>query len=412
MNTEEGIISEQTRAFAWTHRHDDVRRLALTTRQEGLDLTAALTQIEGRRKAMEKIPSWADREDIVFPPQLSMEQCSSELTALYKLHLVRSLSSAAGEELEDFTDLTGGLGIDCAFIAKAFGKATYVERQAHLCALARHNFKVLGLTHTEVCREDAETHLNAMPNCQWIYLDPARRSNAGGKVAAIRDCEPNLLEMRERLMEKAARVLVKLSPMLDIRKAVEELQHVSEVHVVAVDNECKELLFILEKTAGDKPLSVTCADLSLRRQEPRLFTFCEQDEKMPCRLASDLRSYLYEPNASLLKAGAYKSVANRWNLEKLHPNSHLYTADTLQADFHGRIFEVEACSSFGKKDLKALLQGIDKANLTVRNFPQSVSDLRKRLKLKEGGEHYFFATTLHDGKKVLVRCKPVKIGQQ
>lgn len=394
-------IDKQTLAFILAHREEDVRALALKyAKTPNIDLTLALTQIEGWQKACEKLPTWAKTEGILYPPLLSMEQCSSELTAQYKRQIIETSS----DKHASFTDLTGGFGIDFSFLAPLFQQATYVERQATLCDLATTNFQTLGLKHVNICHADTRDYLPQMPKTDWVFLDPARRSHSGGKVFAIQDCEPNLLEIKEQLLENADHILVKLSPMLDIHQALKELPEVNEVHVVSVDNECKELLLVMHKTAVVQEPVIVAVQLFSNGADPQLFRFMCEEEQEECRYASEVSDYLYEPNAALLKAGAFRSVARHWKLEKLHPNSHLYTSSHHQPTFPGRVFHVEGYARFNKAELKALLQGIEKANLTVRNFPQSVAELRKKLKLKEGGETYLFATTLQNDSKVLIKC--------
>ena len=275
-----------------------------------------------------------------------------------------------------------------------------MERQSELCDLARHNFPLLGLD-IEVHHQDGVSFLQQMQPVDCIYLDPARRDGHGGKTVAISDCEPDLCQLEELLVSKARTVLVKLSPMLDLSLALKELHYVREVHIVSVQSECKELLLLLSKDALVPEVPVHCTQL-LAGGEQRHYIFTqEQERSADCPLAASVGAYLYEPNASILKAGAYRSLTQAYPVKKLHICSHLYTSDSLVADFPGRTFNVVAVAGFGKKDLKVLLGGLEKANLTIRNFPSSVADLRKRLKLKEGGDDYLFATTLANGEKVL-----------
>ena len=401
------VINEHTRDFIKQHLTDDVRALALKVKpQEEIDLPFALTQIEGWQKAKDKLPSWAANEDILYPPHLSLEQCSSELTALYKQQIVMESNTRQ----DTFADLTGGFGIDCAFIGKLFKKAYYVERQELLCQLAKNNFLVRNLKNIDICHTDAKDFLLQTSHLDWLFIDPARRNLSGGKVVALEDCEPNILELKELLLEKADKVMAKLSPMLDIKKALSALGNtVEQVYVVSVDNECKEILLVMSKNAQHYEHLLTAANLSSKGDPPQLFSFHLGEEEKSCNFTTTLQTYLYEPNASILKAGAFKSIASRFHLAKLHPNSHLYTSDTLHSDFPGRIFLIEDYSSFNKKELAQLLDGIDKGNLTVRNFPQDVAILRKKLKLKEGGSIYLFATTLNDGKRILIKCGKVVV---
>ena len=391
----------ETRDFIRSHRKDDVHVLALQAgKYPQVDMQEAVIQIAGWQIAEKKIPSWASTEGIRYPQHLSMEQCSSEITARYKASLV---------EGDAFADLTGGFGVDCSFIARRFLHAHYVERQETLCGLASHNFALLGLGHIEVHHADGIVYLQQMAPVDCLYLDPARRDSQGGKTVAISDCEPDVSELESLLVEKGKRVMIKLSPMLDIALAMQELKHISQVHIVAVNNECKELIILLEKQRegcseyASKEVVISCEQI-VNNLLTKPFSFTLEEERNAfCEYADRLGKYLYEPGAALLKAGPYRLLASRYGVKKLHPNSHLYTSDTL-VDFPGRSFQIEAVSGFGKKELKAFLQGIGKANLTVRNFPSSVAELRKKLKMKEGGDIYLFATTLKEGEKVLIKC--------
>ena len=385
-------MNETTRQFIREHLNDDVPTLALKKAPVGTDFSLALRQIEARQLLQKKVPSWSQNDDLLFPARLSIEQCSSEATASYKADLLYG---------DTFADLTGGLGIDTFFIAQHFAQADYVERQSELCELARHNFKVLG-TNIEVHNATAEEYLNQCSPVDSLYLDPARRDAYGRKTVGICDCTPDVAQLQDLLLQKAQRVMVKLSPMLDISKALEELRCVSEIHVVAVNNECKELVFIMERGFSGSP-TLHCANL-LTAQPTLSFSF-GQERDCPLHLADEPLRYLYEPNAAVMKAGAYKWVSERFGVLQLHKNSHLYTSETLVPDFAGRIFEVEAWADYNKKVKSTLLVGVDKANLAVRNFPLSVEELRKALKITEGGEVYLFATTLRDGRKVMIRTR-------
>lgn len=385
-------MNETTRQFIREHLNDDVPTLALKKAPVGIDFSLALRQIEARQLLQKKVPSWSRNDDLLFPVRLSIEQCSSEATARYKAGLLQG---------DSFADLTGGLGIDTFFIAQQFTKADYVERQSELCELARHNYEVLG-ANIEVHNATAEEYLNHCSSVDCLYLDPARRDVYGRKLVGIGDCTPNVAELQNLLLQKARRVMIKLSPMLDISKALEELHCVSDVHVVAVNNECKELIFILERDYLGSPV-LHCANLSTSQPTLR-FTF-EQEHDCPLRLADEPQHYLYEPNAAVMKTGAYKWVSECFGVLKLHKNSHLYTSETLVHNFAGRIFEVEDWADYNKKVKSTLLAGVDKANLAVRNFPLSVDELRKALKITEGGEVYLFATTLRDGRKVMIKTR-------
>ena len=393
-------LSAETIAFIEEHARADVRSLALQAKKyPGVDMAMAVVQIAGRQIAEAKIPSWYQVEGLLYPKHLSMEQCSSEATALYKMGLV---------EGETFADLTGGFGIDCSFLSRKFMQADYVERQAELCELAGHNFPLLGL-NIGVHNEDGVDYLKRMQPVDCLYLDPARRDGHGGKTVAISDCEPDVSALEDLLVEKAGTVMVKLSPMLDLSLALKSLMHVREVHIVSVNNECKELLLLLQKGAVSSDIKIHCEHIvNSCEHQHYAFTLLEEHTS-ECPLADAVGAYLYEPNASILKAGAYRSLTQAYPVEKLHASSHLYTSAHFIENFPGRRFKVEAVSGFGKKELKEFMQGMEKANLTIRNFPSSVAELRKRLKLKEGGEDYLFATTLADESKVLVKCRKVPL---
>jgi 16S rRNA G966 N2-methylase RsmD len=395
-------LTIETIRFIEENLRADVRSLALQAKKyPQVDMAMAVVQIAGKQIAEAKVPTWYRTEGLLYPKHLSMEQCSSEATAIYKTGLV---------EGETFADLTGGFGIDCSFLSRKFKKADYVERQAELCELAKHNFPLLGL-NIDVHNEDGVEYLKRMQPVDCLFLDPARRDGHGGKTVAISDCEPDVSALEELLVEKARKVVVKLSPMLDLSLALKDLKHVCEVHIVSTDNECKELLLILQKETASTEVSIHCINSlgalnGYRIYQEYAFTQ-EQERTSDCPLTHEVEAYLYEPNASIMKAGAYRSLTQAYPVKKLHPSSHLYVSPHFIEDFPGRKFQVEAVSGFGKKELKTFLQGMEKANLTIRNFPSSVAELRKRLKLKEGGEDYLFATTLADDSKVLVKCKKV-----
>jgi len=389
-------ISPETLRFIEDNSRADVRSLALQAKKyPQVDMAMAVVQIAGRQIAEAKVPSWHRFDGLLYPKHLSMEQCSSEVTALYKASLV---------EGRTFADLTGGFGIDCSFLSRKFKKADYVERQAELCELASHNFPLLGLD-IDVHNEDGVAYLKRMQPVDCLFLDPARRDGHGGKTVAISDCEPDVSALEELLVEKAEVVMVKLSPMLDLSLALKTLKYVREAHIVSVNNECKELLLILQKNSVSSEVVIHCEHIVNSIEHQHFVFIQEQERTSDCPLTSQVGTYLYEPNASILKAGAYRSLTQDYPVKKLHPSSHLYTSPQLIDDFPGRRFWVEAIGGFGKKELKSFLLGIEKANLTIRNFPSSVAELRKRLKLKEGGEDYIFATTLADESKVLIRCK-------
>ena len=303
-------ISPETQLFIREHSSDDVRTLALQAKKyPDINMPTAITQIAGRQVAAEKIPSWREIEEIWYPKHLSLEQCSSEITARYKARLFQG---------DSLTDLTGGFGIDCSFLATGFKSATYVERQEELCEIAAHNFPILNLNHINVRNEDGVAYLQTMSPVDCIFLDPARRNEHGGKTVSIADCEPNVAELEDLLLSKASRIMIKLSPMLDLSLALKELKHTQEVHILSVNNECKELLILLGQTSPAE-ITIHCVNLFTKgTQEEQHFVFTrEQEQRSQCTYTDSLGDYLYEPNASLLKAGAFRSIAAAYPVRKL-----------------------------------------------------------------------------------------------
>lgn len=490
------IMNQATLDFIRQHQDDDVRQLAfLGSKYPEVDMSFALDQIRGRKMARVKLPRWASIDGIIYPPHISMEQCSSEQTALYKAELAARLlglspsSSENGEEKEKesenasnlhlseicefagkgavdsefakneatckkqqilteskenvnetkeepyegdfseetgFVDLTGGFGVDFSYIASRLGvKSMYVERQAHLCEAAKENFGRLGLKNAIVKNGDgievlhsfaskkeaaasdslgitedqSQSLLKTNLGLKLIFIDPARRDDAGNKVVSLKDCTPDVTLLHEEMLSKADYIIIKLSPMLDWHRAVSELNCVQEVHIISVNNECKELLLVLSaRNMGN--LRIYCVN------DAQSFVCEESDmESSSVKIAPftlEEMLYLYEPNASLMKAGCFGVLSERYDARMLSKNSHLFVSREPIAVFPGRSFRIIAVSSFNKKELKRHLSGITKANIATRNFPLSVAELRKRLKLKDGGETYIFATTLSDESHVLV----------
>lgn len=400
--------------FIRLHESDDVRQLALKAHNvKGIDLTYCLDQIAGRQTARAKLPSWAAVGEIVYPPHISLEQCSSEQTARYKKTILDRLTEANNTLSLNhslFIDLTGGMGVDFSFMSQGFRSAVYVERQEHLCEYASHNFRSLNLYNFQVKSEDAEDYLDECPKADVIYLDPARRDSNGAKTFAISDCTPNLLSLLPHLLAKARIVMVKLSPMLDWRKAVADIGagHVMEVHIVSVDNECKELLILLSSAASQVHPSLYCINLvgsivSSLIAPLASSSHCPKFLGAQCKASS---SFLYEPNASIMKAGCFDYLQMQYEgLMKIAPNSHLFVSSHLVESFLGRAFRIEAVTTMNKQELKQVMKDIDQANITVRNFPLTVAELRKRLKVKDGGDVYIFATTDADNRHLMYICR-------
>lgn len=432
-------MNQATQDFICQHQDDDVRQLAfLGSKYPEVDMPFALDQIRGRKMARVKLPRWASLEGIIYPPHISMEQCSSESTALYKAELAARLlglpASSSGTEMKaeneiEFVDLTGGFGVDFSYIAARLGvKSMYVERQTHLCEAAKENFGRLGLKNAIVKNGDGIEVLHSFHpkkkdaasaddslgitydqprsllktnlGLKIIFIDPARRDDAGNKVVSLKDCTPDVTVLQEEMLSKADYVIIKLSPMLDWHRAISELSHVREVHIISVNNECKELLLVLSVRNMGENLRIYCIN------DAQSFVCDELDmESSQVKIAPSTleeMQYLYEPNASLMKAGCFGVLSGRYDARMLSKNSHLFVSQAPIEAFPGRSFRIIAVSSFNKKELKRHLSGITKANIATRNFPLSVAELRKRLKLKDGGETYIFATTLSDESHVLV----------
>ena len=492
-------INQATIDFIRQHQDEDVRQLAfLGSKYPEVNMPFALDQIRGRKMAHVKLPRWASIEGIIYPPHISMEQCSSEQTALYKAELAArllglSVSSSENEkecdkasnshfskicefasegavdsefaknedtckkqqiltecdkyvnksegepneedfsEEIEFVDLTGGFGVDFSYIASRLGvKSMYVERQAHLCEVAKENFERLGLKNVSVkngdgievlhsfhskknaasdtlgiTEEQSQSLLKTNFGLKLIFIDPARRDDAGNKVVSLKDCTPDVTVLQEEMLSKADYVIIKLSPMLDWHRAISELSHVREVHIISVNNECKELLLVLSARNMGENLRIYCTN------DAQSFVCDELDmESSQVKIAPSTleeMQYLYEPNASLMKAGCFGVLSGRYDARMLSKNSHLFVSQAPIEAFPGRSFRIIAVSSFNKKELKRHLAGITKANIATRNFPLSVAELRKRLKLKDGGETYIFATTLSNDSHVLVITEKNKL---
>lgn len=406
-------MNDSTIDFARQHRDEDPRTLALRAKvPEGVNLMEALQQIAGWQTARHKLPTWAECDGIIYPPHLSMEQCSSEQTARYKAGVVqRMLGKAATEGV--MYDLTGGFGVDFSFFAPLFHKAVYVEQQEHLVDVARHNFSVLNINNVETLCGNAVETLHSIDHAALIYLDPARRDSNGGRTYALSDCTPDILTMKEELFSKADMVMVKLSPMLDWRAVVQQLSNVQELHIVSVKNECKELLAViaplLSPPQGEDNPRIYCVNDDQQFIYHPSPTTHDGDKRgwgsNTSPYGGDKRGALLVPNSSIMKAGCFLEIAHHYGVSPLSDNSHLFTSDHFIEGFPGRQFQIEAISSMNKRELRSTFAGIQQANVAVRNFPITAEQLRQRLHLRDGGEHYVFATTDNSGQHVLFLCK-------
>ena len=435
-----------TAEFIQEYREKDTRQLALqSARFPDVDMPYALDQIKGWQTARLKLPTWAACDGIVYPPHLSMEQCSSEPTAQYKLNLAMEWarrvesSELRVESSSSMTDLTGGFGVDFSFTSCAFASATYVERNEQLCRMVEHNLPLLGIDNAKVVCADAVDYLSTLDMQTMIFLDPARRDQHGAKTVMLADCTPDVVQLLPQLLKKSRFTMLKLSPMLDWHKAVEDLQGtVREVHIVSVGGECKELLLVLSEEM-ESELKVFCADLeagggsgeagissgssssscSSLSSEPSfprtpsspsapshasLFVYVPSASRPApnSKLKTQNSKFLHEPNASIMKAGCFDELAAAYGVSPVSRNSHLFLSAEPVDGFPGRSFSIERVTTLNKRELRQALAGIEKANIATRNFPLSVAELRKRLKLKDGGDVYIFATTTAEDEHLLL----------
>lgn len=393
-----------TAEFIREYRERDIRQLALqANRFPDVNMPYALDQIQGWQIARRKLPKWAACDGVIFPPHLSMEQCSSEPTAQYKLNLAMEWASRVGHASR-MTDLTGGFGVDFSFTSCAFAAATYVERNEQLCHIVEHNLPLLGLNNATVVCADAVEYLSTVEPQTMLFLDPARRDEHGAKTVMLADCTPDVVQLLPQLLEKSRFTMLKLSPMLDWHKAVDDLQGaVREVHIVSVGGECKELLLVLS-TVVESELKVYCADLSTASGSSSLFVYTPGSSAPVANSTFNIQhsTFLHEPNASIMKAGCFDELAAAYGVSPVSRNSHLFLSDEPIEDFPGRSFVVERVTTMNKGELRKTLAGIEKANIATRNFPLTVAELRKRLKIKDGGDVYIFATTTAEGEHLLL----------
>lgn len=403
------FVDESTWQFIDEHLQEDVCQLALQKKKyNDIDFEFAIQQIQGRQKTRDKLPSMGSIPRFVFPPSLALEQCSSEITAQYKVSFVEELlygdvtHAVCGHRT--MADLTGGFGVDALYLSGLFETCHYVEPQPLLCDILSYNLKLVQKHNVVVHQDTMEHYLENMDAVDFIYLDPSRRDMQGRKVSGLEDCTPNVLQYKDMLLRKADVVMLKLSPMLDIKRALYKLPETRDVIVVAVEGECKELVLVLTKeTTGQ--LRYHAVNLLPEKDDFKdiNFDFTEEEEKSAVpQLSGKLHTYLYEPNAAIMKAGGFKCIATRLNLMKLHHHSHLYTSDTLLEDFPGRIFKVQ--DVYTLKEAKTALRDVKKANVAIRNFPMCADALKKTLKLIDGGDVYLFGTTLNNGKKAIISC--------
>ena len=347
-------------------------------------------QIEAKNKCKYKLPSWYKTKKIYYPDKLNIEQCSSEFTAEYKAQIVDGKS---------LVDLTGGFGVDSFYFSKKIEQVFHCEIDENLSKITAHNFDVFGVKNTQVIPLDGLDFLqNSNEVYDWIYVDPSRRTESKRKVFLLSDCTPDIIEHLELLFKKSKNILLKTSPLLDISSGLKQLKNIKEIHIVAVNNEVKELLWVLQ---GGFANEVRVKTINLKKGLKETYDFTWSEEKRTTLTFTKPQIFLYEPNAAILKAGAFKLIAKDFKVGKLNPHSHLYTSEEL-VKFPGRSFKIESVIDYNKKELKKLSN--TKANITVRNFPESVENIRKRFKIKDGGEDYLFFTTINNNQFRVIKC--------
>ncbi len=388
------LLEPEVQAFINENLHVDLQQLILKGSPfEQISIQELASQIESKRKAKSKLPTWFNTKAIYYPPKVSIEQTSSEITAKYKADIV-----AKGDT---FLDLTAGFGVDSYYFAQVFKNGIHCELNTSLSQIVTYNYDKLAVKNIKTVAQDGLVYLkNNNEFFDLIYIDPSRRNATKGKVFLLEDYEPNVIEHLDFILTKTAQILIKVSPLLDISQVLNSLKKVAEVHCVAVANEVKELLFLLKKDTVKTPI-IKAINLIKNKQDSFVFSWKETFNityAMP-------KKYLYEPNAAVLKAGAFEAVAAHYNMAKLHKHTHLYTSDTL-LDFVGRRFEIQAVLKPNKKELKKHLV-TNKANITKRNYPQTVAEIRKKFKIKDGGDSYLFFTTLLDDTKNVLICKRI-----
>lgn len=359
---------------------------------DGISNKELAQQLEARKKCEKKLPTWFAKPKIYYPDTLNIEQTSSEITARYKSEMV------SGKSL---VDTTGGWGVDTYLFAQKFKEVIHCEIDENLSHIARYNFGILGADNIDTMSENGMEFLrNSKAHFDWIYIDPSRRNDIKTKVFRLSDCRPNILEEQELLLTKSNNILLKTSPLLDFSMGIAELRFVKEIHVVAVNNEVKELLWLLKKGYSGE---ITIKTINMAKTRMETFDFRLHEEKTAVPHFSLPLSYLYEPNAAILKSGAFKLVSERLGLKKLHPNTHLYTSDAL-IDFPGRRFKMAKTLAYNKKNMKRM--EIGKANISIRNFPHSVAEIRKKFNIGDGGDSYlFFVTDTNNTRKILICTK-------
>lgn len=416
-----------------------------------VDTVFAVNQIAGRKIASEKLPLWASLENVIYPVHLSLEQCSSQFTAEYKKSLTRELLKSIPENHSTFVDLTGGFGVDFTILSQLFDESIYIEQHSELASIAQHNISVMCKNIVHCFNEDSVIALNAIPRATMIYIDPARRDSNGSRTYAIEDCTPNVLLLKHKLLDIADFVIVKLSPMLDWRKTIADFEgNVSQVHIVSCNNECKELLVVLDNNihtnirvhcVNDDQHTIFCAKYDLKSARIEVFlddsidaseSDCEHEVEFASEpetnefglsasessiptcvrksknFLKEYANYVYEPNTSIMKSGCFELLTHMYSVNQIAQNSHVFISKNPVKQFPGKMLAVTNICTMNKLDLKQALNGITHASIVVRNFPMSVDSLRKKLRIKDGMQMRIIATTDSQNKHILIFAKPEK----
>ena len=388
------VLNTEIQEFINNNLNSDITSLLLKgTSFNTVETKVIIEQIEAKKRCEKKLPTWFNCKDIYYPNKLNIEQTSSEITANYKSELIQD---------NTIIDLTGGFGVDCYYFSKVFKTVEHCEINESLSKLVNHNYKQLGVQNINTHTVDGIEFLkNTDKNFDWIYIDPSRRHDSKGKVFFLNDCLPNVPEHLDLLFKRSKNILIKTSPLLDLSVGINELKHVKTIHIVAIHNEVKELLWVLEDGFTNDTLIET---INLKNETNEHFSFLLETEKATASEYHKPLTYLYEPNSAILKSGGFHSISKKFKLYKLHLHSHLYTGNAF-VDFPGRTFKIINSIAFNKKDLKKL--AINKANITTRNFPETVEQIRKKFNIKDGGTTYLFFTTDLENNKIVIVCSKV-----
>ncbi len=389
------ILNTEIQEFIKNNLNFDSSDLLLKgTDFPNVDTKIIVEQIEAKKRCEKKLPTWFDTQNIYYPNKLNIEQTSSEITAAYKSELTNGAS---------IIDLTGGFGVDCLYFSKRFETVIHCEINEDLSKIVHHNYEQFQIQNIKTQAIDGIVFLkNTKQNFDWIYIDPSRRHDNKGKVFFLNDCLPNVPEHLDLLFKHSKNILIKTSPLLDLSIGINELKHVKTIHVVAVNNEVKELLWVLEASFND---DIHIETVNIKNDSKEYFKFSMEIEKCSESDYSQPLAYLFEPNSAILKAGGFDSISTQLNVFKLHKHSHLYTSHSL-IDFPGRCFQIEKVVPYNKKAVKKI--AILKANITTRNFPETVQHIRKKFNIKDGGEVYLFFTTDFEGNKLTLVTSKVR----